>query len=380
MKSKKSKKTIIAGIVLAGISLCAFGTLSTSSLSPRTTSSADDLRERKTDESIMEIRCAVADAANEESSVTDSIVTALETVPATSVPVAKTVTTTPATTSATTSEAPKIPTVDVGEVKLETVSVSCLKATWEGEEDREYSVRVETEAPYQENIFFAFKEAGVCYITGLRENSEYTFYVEPVLKEDEEAEIIGGSAVGRTQAVEVIWEFERENGWTSCFAGERASGLTCMPSSGAIYGSYVDPITDTGIRRFDNGDYCCAMGEWYGECGDRFLVELDNGIQFTVRICDSKGWADDADADINGDGVMDYVTDEEDNYVPAGDGIGDGRFHWFAYGAGKCVIEFIYDDGNLPSCVSYSGSWGYYTWNGLNLCSNIASIKKLATW
>ena len=37
----------------------------------------------------------------------------------------------------------------------------------------------------------------------------------------------------------------------------------------------------------------------------------------------------------------------------------------------------IYDDGNLPSCVAFSGSWGYYNWNGLDLSSNITSIKKI---
>ena len=41
---------------------------------------------------------------------------------------------------------------------------------------------------------------------------------------------------------------------------------------------------------------------------------------------------------------------------------------------GKCIVEFIYDDYNLPSCVAYSGSWGYYNWNGLDLTANIKSI------
>ena len=46
-------------------------------------------------------------------------------------------------------------------------------------------------------------------------------------------------------------------------------------------------------------------------------------------------------------------------------------------GSGKCIVEFIYDDGNLPSCVAFSGSWGYYNWNGLDLGANIKSIKKI---
>ena len=129
-----------------------------------------------------------------------------------------------------------------------------------------------------------------------------------------------------------------------------------MPSSNAIYGSFVDNITGTGIRRKANGDYCCAMGLFYGVVGDRFLIELDNGIQFTTQICDSKGWADDSD----------------DDEIP------DGLFHWFGgEGNGKCIIEFIYDDYNIPPIVAFYGSWGIGNWNGLNLCSNISSIKKI---
>ncbi|MBR3536720.1 MAG: hypothetical protein IKN85_12915 [Oscillospiraceae bacterium] len=90
------------------------------------------------------------------------------------------------------------------------------------------------------------------------------------------------------------------------------------------------------------------MGVWYGYCSDRFLVETDSGQQFTVKICDSKGYADD----------------------------GQGKYHNFGNG-GKCIIEFIYDDYNWPSCVAFSGSWGYYNWNGLDLTANIKSIKKI---
>ena len=90
------------------------------------------------------------------------------------------------------------------------------------------------------------------------------------------------------------------------------------------------------------------MGVWYGYCNDRFLIELENGTQFTTKICDSKGYADD----------------------------GEGKYHNFG-GSGKCIVEFIYDDYNLPSCVAFSGSWGYYNWNGLDLGANIKSIKKI---
>ncbi len=78
------------------------------------------------------------------------------------------------------------------------------------------------------------------------------------------------------------------------------------------------------------------------------MIELENGTQFTTKICDSKGYADD----------------------------GEGKYHNFG-GSGKCIVEFIYDDYNLPSCVAFSGSWGYYNWNGLGLGANIKSIKKI---
>ena len=235
-------------------------------------------------------------------------------------------------------------------------SVSCLKVEWEYDSKHSYNVLATTQAPYAENIYYVFSGDNICYITGLRENSDYHITLTPVSETNENIICVPFELNGHTQAVEVIEEFEREDGWTSCFAGERASGLTLMPSSSAIYGSFVDNIIGTGIRRKANGDYCCAMGLFYGVVGDRFLIELDNGIQFTTQICDSKGWADDSD----------------------GDEIPDGLFHWFGdEGNGKCIIEFIYDDYNIPPIVAFYGSWGLGNWNGLNLCSNISSIKKI---
>ncbi len=187
-------------------------------------------------------------------------------------------------------------------------------------------------------------------LTGLREGNEYSVTVKPVLKDDEKDGYTAKSATAesKTETVEVIQEYPFEDGWTGAFAGERASGLRAMPASGAIAGSIVDPITDTGIRRDEYGDYCAALGLFYGLDNDRYLVTLQNGTQFTVKQCDSKGWADD----------------------------GEGKYHNFGNG-GKCIVEFIYDDYTLPSCVAYSGSWGYYNWNGLDLGANIESIKKI---
>ncbi len=250
-------------------------------------------------------------------------------------------------------EPPTVTEITADDLKVSTISVSCLKVTWTDKPDRDYTISCtphDENYAYSDNIYFHFKDEGLCYITGLREGNEYSVTVKPVLKDDEKDGYIAKSATAecRTETVEVIQEFPFEDGWTGAFAGERASGLRAMPASGAIAGSIVDPITDTGIRRDEYGDYCAALGLFYGLDNDRYLITLQNGTQFTVKQCDSKGWADD----------------------------GQGKYHNFGSN-GKCIVEFIYDDYNLPSCVAYSGSWGYYNWNGLDLGANIESIKKI---
>lgn len=178
-------------------------------------------------------------------------------------------------------------------LNVSTVSVSCLKVSWDSEPNRDYSVSCtshDDNNAYGDNMYFAFKGNDLCYITGLRENTEYTVTVEPILSEEEKDgySVTPSTADGKTETVKVIYDFPYEDGWTNCFAGERASGLTAMPSSGAIYGSKVDTITETGIRRDEYGDYCCAMGVWYGYCGDRFLIELENGTQFTTKYATAR--------------------------------------------------------------------------------------------
>ena len=40
--------------------------------------------------------------------------------------------------------------------------------------------------------------------------------------------------------------------------------------------------------RDEYGDYCCAMGVWYGYCGDRFLVTNEAGQQLPSRFATVK--------------------------------------------------------------------------------------------
>ena len=130
----------------------------------------------------------------------------------------------------------------VNDLNVSTISVSCLKVSWDSEPDRDYSVSCtahDDNYAFSDNMYFEFKGNDLCYITGLRENTEYTVTVEPILSKEEKDgySVKSSSADGKTETVEVIYDFPYEDGWTNCFAGERASGLTAMPSSGAIYGS-----------------------------------------------------------------------------------------------------------------------------------------------
>ena len=223
-------------------------------------------------------------------------------------------------------------------VTATTISVSCIKLTWNGDESTSYTVTATQKVhdDYIDNLYFEFKSNTLCYVTGLRENSEYTFEIA-----DESGNVLA-SAVQKTETVEVIEEFDYIDGWTNCFTYEKASGLTVNPSYSAIQGAVPDPVNNTGIMRDEYGDYCCAMGTYFGYCGDRFLITLENGTQFTVKICDSKG---------------------------------DRIYHEFG-GNGKCIVEFIYADGYLPDCVSFTGNYGSFDWNGMNF-DNIQSIQKI---
>lgn len=224
------------------------------------------------------------------------------------------------------------------QVQATTISVSCIRLEWNGASEMDYKVTAIQLVPddYIDNIYFEFKSDTLCYVTGLRENTEYQFNI------CDSADNILATTTAKTETVEVIQEYEYQDGWTCCFAYENANGLTLNPSYSAIQGCSVDKVTNTGIMRDEYGDYCCAMGTFYGYCGDRFLITLENGTQFTTKICDSKG---------------------------------DRIFHPFG-GDGKCIIEFIHADGYLPECVSQTGNYGSYNWSGLSF-DNIQSIKKI---
>lgn len=94
-------------------------------------------------------------------------------------------------------------------------------------------------------------------------------------------------------------------------------------------------LTDEyGIRMFD-GYYCIALGSAYGDVGDVFIVELSNGISFSIIMADEK-----ADED----------TDSTNRYHPCPNYLGEDR---------ACVIEFIVDENKIPENVSIYGSFDY---------------------
>lgn len=238
-------------------------------------------------------------------------------------------------------------TISIEPIKIQatTISVSSLKITWAAEVGHSYSIsciKADNNNDYNQNIRLEKQTNDLCYITGLRENTSYNITVRDLTNGNH------GETIGKTETVNIIQEYEYIPGWTNCFAYESAAGLTKNPSKSAIKGAIPDPVTGTGIMRNEYGDYCVAMGLYYGECGDRFLVELENGTQFTVKICDSKGYGDD----------------------------GNGVYHEFGYsGEGKCLIEFIHGD-YLPHCVTRTGSYGAYEWDGL-LFDNIKRICRI---
>lgn len=119
----------------------------------------------------------------------------------------------------------------------------------------------------------------------------------------------------------------------SVFAYEDQYGITAEPSYSVTWAddTYID--LETGIRKNQQGDYLCAMGTVFGECGDRFLVSMimSDGSEnsFTVQIGDSKG---------------------------------DRWYHPYATGTefeGYCIVEFIVDGDVANQYTGYSGSYHF---------------------
>ncbi len=291
-----------------------------------------------------------AETSVSTSTVTETSAETSDTTETTSETTTETVTETTAETTTVTTTTTTHP-LRVNNLNVSTISVSCLKVTWDEQPDREYNVFVDTDADYAENIHLVYKDKTLLYLTGLRENSYYDITVIPVAKSGETA--VPVTITGHTEEVEVIYDFnEDEEAYsqynygnnTDFFAGESSLGLTADPSRSAIAGAVNDPITDTGICRDEYGDYCCAMGTYFGYCWDRFLVTFQNGQQITVKICDSKG---------------------------------DRWYHEFGgYENNHNIIEFIWYGAAPPDGVLFTGTWSSYIWNGLDL-THIESIQKI---
>ena len=228
------------------------------------------------------------------------------------------------------------------------ISVSTIKLTYNHQHNGSYYIICrDNEKPteYAENIRFDFIAEGVCYITGLRANTRYDIHIFE-LSHNEINLATDSSIVIATENPQVIQKFPYEPGDTNYFTYAELSSITGGLAANYIQDLVSDPVTSTGIMRDEYGDYCVSMGSWYGSRGDRFLIELENGVQFTVKICDSKGLADD----------------------------GAGRYSNFG-DDGKNIITFITGD-YLPASVVLTGNYGSFEWSGL-IFDNIKSIDKI---
>ena len=130
---------------------------------------------------------------------------------------------------------PESPRVD--KLSASTISVSCIKAEWNGEKGKDYELSVtptDVNTGYTENICIKFEGNSKSYITGLREGSKYEIVVKELDDNNKPIESSAAVELCSTESVEVIEEFEHEDGWTNCFAYEHSGGLTLQPSWGAI--------------------------------------------------------------------------------------------------------------------------------------------------
>ena len=103
---------------------------------------------------------------------------------------------------------PELIELTADNLNVSTISVPCLKVSWGSEPDRDYSVSCtahDDNYAFSVNMYFVFKGNDLCYITGLRENTEYTVTVEPILSAEEKDgySVIPSTADGKTETVHI---------------------------------------------------------------------------------------------------------------------------------------------------------------------------------
>lgn len=143
------------------------------------------------------------------------------------------------------------------------------------------------------------------------------------------------------------------------------SAKSFMPTKGTDWYTYMDldSITDESSEQYkrkssywldssgiwcSNNDYVVAMGNGFGDLGDRYMITTDKGNNYSVVIGDHKA---DIDTDPYNHFSLTYVN-------------GEPKFN---------VIEFIVDEDALQDNVKESGNVGdYYFIEG-----NIIHIEKL---
>ena len=98
---------------------------------------------------------------------------------------------------------------------------------------------------------------------------------------------------------------------------------------------------DNGLLVVDNEYYCVAMGTYYGQVGDKFYIETNEGNSWKIILCDIKA---------------NSHTDSTNRYT-----IANG-----------CMMEFVVDTRLIPSSVKSSG-----TVNGLGFSGKITLVRKI---
>lgn len=103
------------------------------------------------------------------------------------------------------------------------------------------------------------------------------------------------------------------------------------------YAMQQQAYTDSaGLRRYKTGEYMIALGSYYGEVGDRFVITLDSGKTFHAVMGDLKA---------------DRHTDASNRYTPMEDGM-------------RNVVEFIVDVDELPDTTRQMGDISYDGFGG----------------